>query len=124
VITQLTEKIIRINWNIINNPKSTNKFTFNSPIMNRVPRTSLLLRPAQMTREGYPQPDDKNYTATSDQYDVVTERSPLYSFHVEIEYNEDGEIEIAWLVLVNEALDVIQEIFVKPNEAVLELFKK
>lgn len=77
-----------------------------------------------MTREGYPQPDDKNYMVTNDQYDVVTERSPLYSFHVEIEYNEGGEIEIAWLVLVNEALDVIQEIFVKPNEAVLELFKK
>jgi len=90
----------------------------------KLPRTSLVLRPQQMITEGYPKPDEENYVPTHEDYDPVSDRSPLFSLHCEIVYNQTGEIEIAWVVLVNEYLEVFQEIFVKPDESYMDILKK
>lgn len=94
------------------------------PKMERLPRTSLLLRPAQMIREGYPQPDELGYVSTKSDYDKVTDQSPMFSLRCEFAYDQNGDIEIAWVILVSEDLEVFQEIFVKSDQSYLDLLRK
>ena len=105
--------------------KVDEKFDFSRSFeLDKVPRTSILLRPLQMSREKYPRPEQNGYTAIHDDYKPVTDRSPLFALHCEIEYDEKGEIEVAWIVIVNEHLEIFQEIFVKPDESYLGIIKQ
>lgn len=92
--------------------------------LDKFPRTSLLLRPLQMAREKYPRPNQNGYVATHTQYEPVTDKSPLFALHAEVEYDDKGEIELAWIVIVDEHLQVFQEIFVKPYPSYLDLIRK
>lgn len=98
--------------------------SMNSPAKDRLPRTSFLLRPRQMIREGYPQPGQHSgYVPTNESYEPVSDSSPLFSLHCELVYDQAGNIEIVWVVIVDEYLKVSQEIFVRPNETYVELIK-
>lgn len=94
------------------------------PEMDALSRTSLLLTPAQMTRENYPRPDQEGYLATHDQYEPVTDKSPLFAIHCDIEYDDNGDIELAWIVIVNEHLEIFHEIFVKPDESYFDIIRQ
>lgn len=90
-------------------------------ILDKIPRTSLLMSVAQMLREDYPLPFDnsgthdcKDYVLTKEKYAKVTDKSPLYSIDCEMCYNEDGEMEIVWIAIVDENLQCIYESYVKP----------
>ena len=91
----------------------------------RMPRTSFLLKPAQMAREGYAKPGQHAFTATQPAYEPVTDKSPLFALNCELVHDdESGEIELAWIVLVNEHLEVFQEIFVKPDPSYLNIIER
>jgi RNA exonuclease 1 len=97
----------------------------NTSELDKIPRISLLLNAAQMLREDYPIPFDESKTHafedfvyTKEQYEPVTNQSPLYSMDCEMVYNEDGQMEIVWLAIVNESLECIYETFVKPQKKI------
>lgn len=77
-----------------------------------------------MAREKFPQPDELGYVPTKENYEAVTDRSPLFALNYQFAYDEKGDIDIAWIVLVNEYMDVFQEIFVKPDQSYLDLLQK
>ncbi len=100
---------------------SASSNSFSSSILDKIPRTSLLMSVAQMLREDYPLPFDssgshdcKEYLFTKEKYEKVTDKSPLYSIDCEMCYNEDGEMEIVWIAIVDENLECIYESYVKP----------
>ncbi len=111
--------------------KSTKKTTSsssslaNTSILDKIPRTSLILSVAQLLREDYPLPFDTSnshdmtdYVFTKEKYKKVSEHSPLYSIDCEMCYNVDGEMEIVWIAIVNESLECVYESFVKPQKKI------
>ncbi len=100
---------------------SSTSTSSSSAVLDKIPRTSLLMSVAQMLREDYPLPFDSSgshdcndYLFTKEKYGKVTDKSPLYSIDCEMCYNEDGEMEIVWLAIVDESLECIYESYVKP----------
>lgn len=117
----MTEKINKLKTKTTDDHSFDHSRTFE---FDKIPRTSLLLKPVQMTREGYPKPDQNDFSATHAEYDPVSDKSPLFALNCEIIYDDNGEIEVAWVALTNEHLEVFQEIFVKPDESYLNVIKK
>lgn len=93
--------------------------------LDKIPRTSLLLNPVQMIRENYPLPFDTtsgvtvpDYVHSKDEYEPVSDQSPLFALDCEMCFNEDGEAELVWFALVDESLRVLYETFVKPHKPI------
>ncbi len=59
-----------------------------------------------------------DYVFTKENYEKVTNKSPLYSIDCEMCYNEDGEMETVWLAMVDENLDCVYESFIKPKKKI------
>jgi RNA exonuclease 1 len=98
----------------------------NTSVLDKIPRTSLLLSIPQMIREDYPlafdlsqSHDTSKYVYTKDAYEPVTNSSPLYSIDCEMCYNVDGEMETVWLALVDESLECVYETYVQPRKKIL-----
>lgn len=107
------------------NGEASNDKVASSADLDKIPRTSLLLNPVQMIRENYPLPFDttsidrfSDYVNSKDEYEPVTDRSPLYALDCEMCFNEDGEMELVWFAMVDESLQVIYETFVKPRKPI------
>ncbi len=105
--------------------KSKKSSESSSSLLDKIPRTSLLLSVLQLVREDYPMPFDSNsfhdlseYVYTKETYEKVTNQSPLFSIDCEMCYNIDGEMEIVWLAMVNERLECVYETFVKPRKKI------
>lgn len=93
--------------------------------LDKISRTSLLLNPVQLIRENYPLPFDTtsedrfaDYVNSKDEYEPVSDRSPLYALDCEMCFNEDGEAELVWFAMVDEGLQVVYETFVKPRKTI------
>lgn len=98
----------------------------NTSVLDKIPRTSLLLSIPQMIREDYPLAFDSSqshdmskYVYTKDVYEPVSNSSPLYSIDCEMCYNVDGEMETVWLALVDESLECVYETYVQPRKKIL-----
>lgn len=99
--------------------------------LDKIPRTSLLLNAVQMLRENYPLPFDTTsltttceYVPTRDEYEPVSDHSPLFALDCEMCFNEDGEMELVWFAMVDETLQVVYETFVKPRKPIRRYLTK
>ena len=100
-------------------------------VLDKIPRTSLLMSPIQMIREDYPMPFDESgahsydeYIYTSDVYEPVNDQSPLFSIDCEMCYNQDGDMETVWIAMVNENLECVYETFIKPKKKIYNYLTK
>lgn len=99
--------------------------------LDKIPRTSLLLNPVQLIRESYPLPFDTtstdrfaDYVNSKDDYEPVSDRSPMFALDCEMCYNVDGEMELVWFAMVDEGLQVVYETFVKPRREIRRYLTK
>ncbi len=119
---QVAEKYSKLYHQAKKNKKNDQKET---SVLDKIPRTSLLLSVSQMMREDYPLPFDNSslhnysdYVFSQDEYAEVTNESPLFSIDCEMCYNIDGEMETVWLAIVNENMECIYETLVKPRKKI------
>lgn len=98
--------------------------------LDKIPRTSLLLNAVQMIRENYPLPFDTTttsnacYVSSKDEYEPVSDKSPMFALDCEMCFNEDGEMELVWFAMVDEALQVVYETLVKPRKPIRRYLTK
>lgn len=101
------------------------------PMGDKFPRTQLLLSGWQMIEENYPLPikglmERKyvGYTLTKENYDHVTNWSPMFGLDCEMCMTEGGELELTRVSVVDENLQIVYEKLVKPDKKIVNYLTK
>nr|CAD7432970.1 unnamed protein product [Timema monikensis] len=97
------------------------------PESDKYPRTHLLLSAWQMIEEHYPlllkgemQSKYTEYVFTKSEYKEVTPNSPMFALDCEMCRTTTGELELTRASVVNEKLEVIYDILVKPDNHITD----
>lgn len=85
-------------------------------------RLDLLLSVRQMIRENYPLPFQGSpiKKTTKSLYGPVNQHSPMFAIDCEMCKTERGELDVTRISLVDEALNVLLDEFVKPTEKIID----
>ncbi|KAJ0178293.1 hypothetical protein K1T71_006116 [Dendrolimus kikuchii] len=97
-----------------------------SSVLDKFPRTQLILSAWQLIEENYPLPLNgklkdaySDYVMTKDEYAPVTSNSPLFGLDCEMCLTSAGS-ELTRICLVNENHKTVYETFVKPYNSILD----
>lgn len=113
-------------------PKQNQSTSSNLPKTDRFPRTQLLLSPLQLVCDDYPMPyaegpntyKMRDYVFTSDKYEHVTDKSPMYALDCEMCFTTIGQNELTRVSMVDEKYNVIYETFVLPKNRIVNYLTK
>lgn len=82
------------------------------------PKLNLVMTLPQLIEEHYPLPGEENFVFSQDEYNQISEDSPLFSIDCEMCLTSSGALELTRICIVNSDLDVVYETLVKPDNPI------
>lgn len=122
-VIKLLRAVFPVRENVGEDPHNLNKL----PSTDKFPRTRLLLSLCQMIEENYPVPlrgelskKYGNYLMTKESYREASAASPMFGLDCEMCRTTSGELELARISLVDEAMNIIYDSLVKPANPITD----
>ena len=83
-------------------------------------KTELVMTSEQLKSEGYPEVHDSKFIPSLDEYDSVTDESPLFALDCEMCLTQDMVYEVTRITVIDEREEVVLDSFCLPKKKIID----